>query len=79
MAAEVTYRLPGGARVRSGTQRAYVLISLWQDPDTHKDYVRIERRSDSRESLRDVRRRRVFMGARWFIGTQAGAGLEEIG
>ena len=77
--ADVTFRLPGGGIVRSGTQRAYVLISLWQDPQTYRDHIKVERRSDDRASLLEVRRRRNLVGARWFIGTQATGKVEETG
>lgn len=73
MATQVTFRLPDNTTIRSATQRAFVLISQWVDPDNGKVHARIEKRSDSRETLRKEFMRRVGRGTgcRWFLGVSA--------
>ena len=78
MSQQVTFRFPDGTRVRTATQRAFVLISKWTDPDNGKVHTRIEKRSDQRAVLQAERRRRVAAGsaALWFLGITATRELE---
>lgn len=78
--AQVTFKLPGGSRVRSSSQRALVLISEWTDPDTDRVHARVEKRSDDRGKLLAERNRLVGRGMRasWFIGRHADRSLEVL-
>jgi len=75
---QVTFRFPDGTAVRSASQRAYVLISQWTDPVTRRVQTRIERRSDSRETLWAERNRRKAADRTsvFFLGTSATAELD---
>ncbi len=78
MAQQVTFRFPDGTRVRSASQRAYVLISRYTDRETGKVDTRIEKRSDSPETLWAERNRRKARGSssQFFLGTSATAEVE---
>lgn len=79
--AQVTFTLPDGSRVRSASSRALILISQWVDPEDGRAYTRIEKRSDSRDTLIAERRRILNRGARrtrWFIGRHADRTVEVV-
>ncbi len=75
--AQVTFKLPDGSRVRSSSQRAYVLISHYVNPQGQAE-VRIAKRSDKRETLLKERARGHSTGISWYIGRHADRSLEVL-